>query len=275
MFASLGFTAGAQTYMDEATVTRAPSGTVTGELVPITLSWGQAISENNFNGTVEWDGQSQSIPVSEFEILNGNTLNIFVGALGLPTGNTYTISIGEGCVKNAEGAINPQQVVATFTYEEEESGVYSQAAEFEVIENGVISVSWPGISYVEADYPDSLYLTDTEGMIYQLSASQVKQSEDYDALIIDITNMELASGIYTLFIPEGSIYLEDDDWNAYTNAGEEYQFSYDMVSGINTIGTDNDAQTIYNLQGVKMNGDSKHLSNGIYIINGKKVLIKK
>ncbi|MCH5223278.1 MAG: hypothetical protein J1E82_04490 [Muribaculaceae bacterium] len=264
----------AQTYMDEATVTRAPSGTVTGELAPITLSWGQAISENNFNGTIEWDGQSKAIPVDEFEILNGNTLNIFVGALGLSTGYTYTVTIGEGCVKNADGAINPQQVVATFTYEEEESGVYSQEAEFEVIENGVINVSWAGISYVEADYPDELYLTDEEGNVYQLSSSQVKQSEDYDALVIDVTDMELASGVYTLVIPEGSIYLEDDDWNAYTNANEEYTFSYDAVSGINAIGTDNESLTIYNLNGVKVSGDRKQLSNGIYIINGQKVVIR-
>ena len=264
----------AQTYMDDATVTRAPSGTVTGELVPITLSWGQPIMENNFNGTVAWGDQTEEIPVNEFEILNGNTLNIFVGALGLATGNTYTITIGEGCVKNADGDINPQQVVATFTYEEEESGVYSQEAEFEMIDNGIISVSWPGITYVEVDYADNLYLTDNEGNIYQLSDAQVTQSEDYDAIIINIRNMELESGIYTLYIPEGSIYLEDDDWNAYENANEEYQFTYDMVSGINTIKTEKDAQTIYNLQGVKVNGETNRLSNGIYIINGHKVMIK-
>ena len=263
------------TYMGQATVTQAPEGTVTGELVPIKLTWNQAIMANNFNGTVSWGIQTQNIPATAFEVLNGNTLNIFVGVLGLPTGNTYTITIGEGCVKNAAGDINPQQVVATFTYEEEETGVYSQEAEFEVVENGVICVTWPGISYVEADEPDQLYLTDSDGKVYQLSASQVNQTADYGALIVDITDMELPTGTYTLVIPEGSIYLEDDDWNVYTNADEEYEFSYDKLSGINAIDTDNEEQTIYNLQGVRVSSDINRLNKGIYIINGKKVSVKK
>ena len=265
----------APSYMGEATVTQAPEGVVTGELAPIKLTWNQAITANNFNGTVTWGSQSQAIPTNEFEILNGNTLNIFVGALGLATGNTYTITIGEGCVKNAAGDINPEQIVATFTYEMESSNVYSQDAVFEVIENGVISVSWPGISYVEADYPDDLYLTDTAGNIYPLSGSQVSSSYDYDALIVNVTDLELGSGYYTLTIPEGSIYLEDDDWYDYINADEEYEFYYDNLSGVHAINDGNAEHTIYNLQGIKVGNanEIKNLNNGIYIINGQKIKV--
>ena len=267
----------ASTYMGEATVTQAPEGVISGELAPIKLTWNQAIIANNFNGTVTWGSQSQVIPVEEFEILNGNTLNIFVGALGLATGNTYTITIGEGCVKNAAGDINPEQVVATFTYVMEDTNVYSQDAMFEVIENGVISVSWPGISYVEADYPEDIYLTNAAGNVYPLSSSQISSSNYYDALIVNVTSLDLGSGYYTLIIPEGSIYLEDDDYQDYTNADESYEFYYDNLSGVSAINDTNADHIIYNLQGIKVGnaGDIKNLNNGIYIINGQKISVKK
>lgn len=45
------------------------------------------------------------------------------------------------------------------------------------------------------------------------------------------------------------------------------------VTGVNTVGAEiNAEEVIYNLQGVRVSGDN--LSKGIYIINGKKVLVK-
>ena len=44
------------------------------------------------------------------------------------------------------------------------------------------------------------------------------------------------------------------------------------TGAVNTIGADNNVDVIYNLQGVKVDGNN--LKSGIYIINGKKVVIK-
>ena len=47
------------------------------------------------------------------------------------------------------------------------------------------------------------------------------------------------------------------------------------VTGINNATTTATAkETIYNLQGVRVSGDLKHLTKGVYIVNGQKVVVK-
>lgn len=47
------------------------------------------------------------------------------------------------------------------------------------------------------------------------------------------------------------------------------------VTGINNATTTATAkEAIYNLQGVRVNGDLKHLTKGVYIVNGQKVVVK-
>ena len=47
------------------------------------------------------------------------------------------------------------------------------------------------------------------------------------------------------------------------------------VTGINNATTAATAkEAIYNLQGVRVSGDLKHLTKGVYIVNGQKVVVK-
>lgn len=46
------------------------------------------------------------------------------------------------------------------------------------------------------------------------------------------------------------------------------------VTGINNATTATAKEAIYNLQGVRVSGDLKHLTKGVYIVNGQKVVVK-
>lgn len=87
-------------------------------------------------------------------------------------------------------------------------------------------------------------------------------------------------GVYTIEIPEGVIFDENYDEldpimsGAKSNKTITLVYTVDYADGISGIGVSVDSNDkIYNLSGVRVtNAD---LKKGVYIINGKKVTIKK
>lgn len=80
-------------------------------------------------------------------------------------------------------------------------------------------------------------------------------------------------------VPEAAKSAPEVTMNAIIKSldGNDYELSatyqnetQDDTNGVNGIEADNENQTIYNLQGVKVNG--KNVPAGVYIVNGKKVL---
>ncbi|MBO5660627.1 MAG: leucine-rich repeat protein, partial [Bacteroidaceae bacterium] len=73
----------------------------------------------------------------------------------------------------------------------------------------------------------------------------------------------------TLKIPEGtnSAYMAADQW-------KEFFFIENLPAGINDIKQDSVKNTpIYNLNGTRVK-NTKNMPKGVYIINGKKVMVK-
>lgn len=94
-----------------------------------------------------------------------------------------------------------------------------------------------------------------------------------------ITKGYLTNGSYTLVLPEGWSFLYDAEGFEYINP-EQYidiEISNGATTGVESIDAvnTNDSKVIFNLQGVKVNSDVNALSNGIYIIDGKKVVVRK
>ena len=88
-------------------------------------------------------------------------------------------------------------------------------------------------------------------------------AEDDTQLVITI-NDKLENGIYTLTIEEGAVVTEDGQ------TSEAIKLVYRVsATGIEVIESESNA-VIYDLNGRKVNNAAK----GIYIINGKKVLVK-
>ena len=75
-------------------------------------------------------------------------------------------------------------------------------------------------------------------------------------------------------IPAGKAYLKLPA-NAATAAVKGFALENGGVTGIESIKADNDkAATIYSISGVRMNGSVSNLPKGVYVVNGKKVMVK-
>ena len=90
---------------------------------------------------------------------------------------------------------------------------------------------------------------------------------------VESENFSNYNYIYTtLYVPKGTLaaYQAADVWKNFMYV-EEYD-----VRGIEGVEMDayNETAPIYNLQGVQMKESKENLPAGIYIINGKKVIIR-
>ena len=91
---------------------------------------------------------------------------------------------------------------------------------------------------------------------------------DLNELVITTSQEYTEDGVYTFEAPEG-FFLD-----GFGNALPAVTFTYIIGTGtgINSVATDIDGASVYSIGGIKMNG--KNL-RGLYIINGKKTVLKK
>ncbi len=106
-----------------------------------------------------------------------------------------------------------------------------------------------------------------DGEAMQLCALEKEDFwNDPDIFELTLDQTITANGVYTLYIPEG-FFENEDGLNAETTI--TWTIEGNEV-GISNITVNGNAATIFDLQGRRLNAASK----GIFIINGKKVLVK-
>lgn len=153
----------------------------------------------------------------------------------------------------------------------------------EMNEEGVITVYWTGedVCDIGAGGGETPYITNGDGVKTTLTKNipgqpgqvTIVDSDPY-GIVIELASLDLEIGSYTLTIPAKFVEIASDDYDTF-GYNPEITCSFTITSsGIVNISNNNSVKAIFNLQGQKMN-DINSLSNGIYIINGKKVLIRK
>lgn len=98
-------------------------------------------------------------------------------------------------------------------------------------------------------------------------------SEDYTSAIITPEEEILTSGTYDLVFKPGAVICEGED--SYYNM-EPLVFTYvlDTNVGVASISSDNKTEGVFNLMGIKVADTIEKLPAGIYIVNGRKLIIK-
>ena len=91
-------------------------------------------------------------------------------------------------------------------------------------------------------------------------------SVENDMIMISFAEA-LALGKYTVIVPEGYVLVNDEPCT------QEVLTLEVGVTGIDSIFSNDGDVKVYNLNGVRVN--KENLTNGLYIINGKKVMIRK
>lgn len=103
---------------------------------------------------------------------------------------------------------------------------------------------------------------------YRLTANDI--TINGNTVVIDLSSCDFVEGEHYYYeLPEGFFLVGSE----FVNASMEGEFAIDS-SAVNAIGAGFDNAPVYNLQGVKVSENLKSLRKGLYIVNGKKVLVK-
>ena len=296
--------------MKPAKVLKGPNGISTYN-VEIKLNWdNQTVNPTDDLGvkvSYGWFGDELDIPASALEIQDGKTLYLnlseylkdFLDEDSWNTGTEMNVTFPEGIVKNEAGLLNPEQSISFTLYQiwdgEIVASVYPAA-------DNTIQIYWEGeANWINTDYndPAKLYLNNGSNQIaiedcgwgdpdYGYYSANGYIDDNWDKGPCVLVNVGDVPGSYTLLIPAGSFTIRDDNYLEFTNEKStiNYQINADGTITVGEISTNVeilDAEGMYrvfNLQGVNVlntrnEAELMNLSNGVYIINGTKVMIRK
>lgn len=211
---------------------------------------------------------------------NNNALILPLGQYVAEYGSgAYQISFGE-IVRNAAGDVNiamseePVLVAAAPTIVKEEVNV--------VLSPESITLNWGFmlVSEYNPDGADILIMEQSDEMEpaeYRLSLENGVSIEDGFVVVIDLEDLDLTVGQkYELTVPAYYFYVgetneaNDEVTYIFTYGDEEGELPSTGVSSLEVEAL----QGVYNLQGVKVGNSLEGLAKGLYIVNGKKVLVK-
>ena len=213
---------------------------------------------------------------------------------------TYTDSWGDSCpynalcLKTAEPITEPGQYTFILKKEYFYAGTdtrMTEDIEFVYVINESLKIT--SISPVEGEeissidelilvfnqdiscYAEGFLMLDADGNEYFFTYTY--EDKDGNELPFNVLRLVTetpitAAGTYTLYIEDLSIMLS----GSFSEGMPSYQYTFTfdgskITTGINNIETENAAKTIYDLTGRKIENITKA---GIYIVNGKKVLVK-
>lgn len=221
--------------------------------------------------TGAFDGEEDDEPT--VEPVNDILYIDFGAYAGMNT--NYMVTIPQGLVQNEEGIVNPTQIVtctilaANYNYEvtPEEN---SEENPYEEIEEVVISYGG-----------ETLQLNESAGAISLEPGRIMPGSTNLSADGLTIAMGELEDGVYTLTIPATYIVIGGESLNAeivltyVIQKNNEDEPGEDNPSGIESLLDSDGVMRVYNLNGVLVGNDLNSIQSGIYVINGKKVIVRK
>lgn len=188
------------------------------------------------------------------------------------TGKEIVVSLAEGIVKNGEGLLNPAQeftfhLMTAYTDYEVTPETGSEISQDEA----VIKVSFGGNEIEYNSGTVSVYYYEPDFGVYDLEYSKEVTINDDNELVIDLSSFE--PRYYEVVIPEGLVFVTEDG-EQYINGNAWLEYTISLPGGVTSIQNNKDHSNIYNLNGVKAVNDLNSLKRGIYVVNGKKVMVK-
>lgn len=189
----------------------------------------------------------------------------------------YAFSLPEGLVVNNEGQPNPAQIIIftvlptseimpTITPETDPYGW--PAAEVETLKT--ITISWDNNPIELLDGAEIRFM-DPEFMEYYITPAIANNT-----MTFNVQEYVTKNGNYELIIPDGCILINEGGQKTFNGV---FDLSYKVtaaMSAVEEIEAGNGSNDVYSVDGMKLKVENiKDLAPGVYIINGKKVMIKR
>lgn len=217
--------------------------------------------------------------VKTIQVLYLDIIESFIGKTG-----KYIIVIPQDYVTDGTDT-NPLQTIE-FTL----ANPISDEPVITISDEAVVSITWESVIYVGRTPGLTSYLIYPDGTREALSwydwvldNGQISMNDNSDGVDIDLSDLVTENGDYEVVIPEGFFSLEtEEDWGLINNE-IVYTFTYEngeysAIRAIESVDAKAVMTGVYNLQGVRVANSSANINNlpaGLYIIDGKKVLIRK
>lgn len=250
-------------------------------------------ADENVEFTIEFDGEPQ-INESEDEpivitymqdaeyvkrvdwaenvlYVQGNSIYLNLGSASNFEAGTYYLTLLAGAV-TVEGTEN--ELIDNFRFVINAAEVddtpgeipvyptFSPSTQDEVAPFETISITWSGYT---------LALNENCEGEATFAGEPVQGQIVNNALVFTVEALE--DGSYSLIVPAEYVIGTDSDGIEYYSASINVVYVVDESTGVSVIGASLDGNdAIYNLNGVKV--DANKLSKGIYIVNGKKVVVR-
>lgn len=252
-----------------------------------------AVEVNVMNATPapETGEEGFDYPSDVYNKINGLVFSPDFFAVWGMTG-TFTFVLPAGSVMNQYGEVNPEamaiiHVVPAWTGAMEVTPECPNYESVTVNQLPYITISFPGAEAVSVNEGVEIRLDSQYGQ-NNINVSDritnIVTDENGNEIGIEFYVADLAEeiGTYTLVVPEGAFTIMANG-EIYVNGVEGYyEFTTTEVTvGVNSIvGAQEGRYVVYNMNGVLLlntenEADLQLLQPGLYIINGKKVLIRK
>lgn len=255
------------------------NGTKLSELVDVAIEWeGETITA--IEGMIAQADVvfGTNAPVKAPIVVEDGIMIVELSAVTVPengfTGE-MTVTIPSNLVKNEKGSVNAE---INLTYNvtlappvNDEVTLIGQAVAVEnLTDKGVtgVSITWGQYAIaINDDNTEAISVQSTTAVTNPPVVSNVKVNGK--ALQVDFSNPITEGFTLSISIPQGYVFVGED---GALNAAQTLTLKL-TATGVSVIGNENGKKVIYNLQGVRMN--ENNLQPGIYVIDGKKVVIRK
>lgn len=213
---------------------------------------------------------------------------------------TYTDSWGDAtpynalCLKTAEPITTPGNYTFVLKKEYIYAGTDTRIAEdltynFTVVEGLKVtnvlpaeeteceSISEITIEFNKAvyhDYISAIWVYDEAGNEYEFTKQVGEEEYQVESLTFVTETPITAAGTYTFTLEDYSVYCYNEQWQQETTGTQTFTFTFNgskITTSIEDVNGENTVEGIYDLTGRKIEVITE---SGIYIINGKKVLVK-
>ena len=284
--------------MEEATVLNPETETV-GSLMLVQLTWDkQSINLNknakvtvNIAGEVTYDcelattlyNEDQEPGIARMVDEGNNILNIYLPFEAFGKTGSFVIDVPEGTVSNFDGVANPAQLLAFYVapYTQEAMTVTPECGNFgttTVDRLTDVTVSWNGrpIAFnngvgLRLGFGDTQYYIYNEGL--------VTLDENDTTVVMNVSSLVKENGQYEIVLPDGAFLIGEGE---EMSLSQEAVFTYIVTdySGIDSVVVPQDGRyMVYDLNGMLvLDTDSasalRTLAPGLYVINGRKVVLK-
>lgn len=295
--------------LNSATVLQPSS--ITNAIVPIHLTWDyQTVyaTENGLSATIRvgYYGDDVLIEKDAFsfndipadnndsepdplnELISGNMLSIDLSSYleNIESGDRITVTIPAGIVETMEGLKNPEQTIEFRYY-----AAFPEEAQISEEEN-VLMVSWPGTEQLSVMAENDIFIEYADGNRKYLAFDNYGWDDGevsiptygdygYRVLMIDLNDLDLPNGEYLLVIPDNYVIIYKE-YDSFVNGEIFYSFEVkdgNISTSIEEINNEEGVYHVYNIQGINLLNTTdrnalKQLKNGLYIINGKKIIVR-